>query len=102
MTRQSNQSEEPGPSLEGPLSVYHMISVMVDQLAAIAWQKLGLQTDPLTGKIEKDLTQAKIAIDVTTEMSRFLEPELDDEDKKKTQALIRDLRMNYVEITQKK
>jgi len=34
-----------------PLSVYEFITIMVDQMAGFAWQKLGLQPDVMTGKI---------------------------------------------------
>lgn len=73
--------------------------VMVDQMASIAWQKLGLQPDPMTGKLVKDLAEAKVAIDVTAGLAGFIEPHLDDEDKRRIHSLIRDLRINYVEHT---
>ncbi len=88
-----------GPNLNEPLSVYPVIMVMVDQMASIAWQKLGLQPDPVTGKLHKDLAEAKIAIDVTAGLAGFIEPQLDEEDKRRIHSLIRDLRINYVEHT---
>ena len=45
-----------------PVSVYAVIMTMVDTMATIAWSKLGLQPDLATGRIEKDLEQAKGAI----------------------------------------
>lgn len=80
-----------------PIDVYAVIAVMVDQMAAIAWQKLGLQPDWGTGKIEKDLAQAKVAIDITTHLSTFIEPTLEEDDKKRIHGLIRDLRLNFVQ-----
>lgn len=85
------------PSTSEPLSVYHLLTVMVDQMAAVAWQKMGLQPDPLTGKIHVDLGEAKLAVDVTAGLAAFLEPKLDEEDKRRIHSLIRDLRLNYVE-----
>ena len=82
------------------IDVYAVIAVMVDQMAAIAWQKLGLQPDWGTGQIEMDLGQAKVAIDVTTHLSTFIEPNLEEEDKKRIHSLIRDLRLNFVQKTQ--
>jgi len=79
------------------LSVYEVIMVMVDQMAAIAWQKLGLQPDPLSGKVAKNLAEAKVAIDLTQHLASFIEPQLDDEDKRRIHNLVRDLRINYVE-----
>jgi len=82
------------------IDIYQVIAMMVDQMAAIAWIKLGLQPDLVTGRIEKDLTQAKVAIDITTHLSSFVEPNLDDSDKQRIHSLIRDLRLNYVQKSQ--
>jgi hypothetical protein len=80
-----------------PVSVYAVIMTMVDTMSTLAWSKLGLQPDLATGKLEKDLEQAKVAIDLTTHLASFIEPQLDDDDKRRIHGLIRDLRMNFVE-----
>lgn len=80
-----------------PVDVYSVIMTMVDTMAAIAWSKLGLQPDLATGKIEQDMEQAKVAIDLTTHLASFIEPQLDEEDKRRIHGLVRDLRMNFVE-----
>jgi hypothetical protein len=80
-----------------PVSVYTVIMTMVETMSTIAWSKLGLQPDLATGKLDKDLEQAKVAIDLTTHLASFIEPQLDDEDKRRIHGLIRDLRMNFVE-----
>ena|SRR5579871_2864561 len=82
------------------IDVFAVVAVMVDQMSAIAWQKLGLQPDWGTGQIEKDLNQAKVAIDITTHLSTFIEPTLDEDDKSKLRNLIRDLRLNFVQKSQ--
>jgi hypothetical protein len=89
-------SVEEGKAAE-PLDVFAVITVMVDQMASIAWQKLGLQPDMITGKLEKDIPQAKVAIDLTAHLAGFIEPQLDDDDKRRIHGLVRDLRINYVE-----
>lgn len=83
--------------LPSPVSVYDVIATMVDTMATIAWTKLGLQPDLATGKLEADMDQAKVAIDLTTHLAGFIEPQLDDDDKRKIHGLVRDLRLNYVE-----
>jgi hypothetical protein len=80
-----------------PVSVYAVIMTMVDTMAAIAWSKLGLQPDLATGQLAADLNEAKVAIDLTTHLASFIEPQLDEEDKRRIHGLVRDLRMNYVE-----
>lgn len=82
-----------------PIDVYAVLAVFVDQLASIAWQKLGLQHDPITGKLEADLDQAKVAIDATAGLALHLEGQLDDEDKRRIHGLLRDLKVNYVQKT---
>lgn len=87
-------SEDTQPS---PVDVYDVIATMVDTMAAIAWSKLGLQPDMATGRLEADLDQAKVAIDLTTHLAGFIEPKLDEEDKRRIHGLVRDLRLNYVD-----
>jgi hypothetical protein len=79
------------------VSVYDVVIAMVDQMSAIAWQKLGLQPDFMTGKLEKNLEEAKVAIDLTTHLASFIEPRLEDDDKREIHNLVRNLRLNYVE-----
>lgn len=88
--------EQTGAPLQ-PISVYALITAMVDQAAGVAWSKLGLQPDLMTGQIHKDLEEAKVAIDLTTHLATFIEPHLEEEDKRRLHGLIRDLRINYVE-----
>jgi hypothetical protein len=88
--------DEPTSNAE-PIDVHAVIAIMIDQLSAIAWAKLGLQPDMITNKIEKDLNQAKLAIDVATDLARHTEPTLDEEDSRRMQNLLRDLRLNYLQ-----
>lgn len=80
-----------------PIQVEQVLAVMVEQMAAIAWQKLGLQSDFATGKIEKDLTQAKVAVDVVAQLAEHLNPHLDESDKRQMQTLVSNLKINYVQ-----
>ncbi len=80
-----------------PLDVYDVIAIALDQFAGIAWQKLGLQPDPMTNQIDLDLGQAKIAIDIAANLSDHLEGSLDEDDRRELHILIRNLRLNYVQ-----
>jgi len=103
------ENEETGPK-EGrteekdtpkePIDVYALVAISLEQFIGVAWQKLGLHPDPLTHKIEKDLAQAKIAIDIAAKLAEILEPKLDDADKRTTQSIISDLRINFVKQAQ--
>lgn len=80
-----------------PVNVFEFLAVIIDQTAAIAWQKMGLQPDFSTGQIAKDLDQCKSAIDATAALAQIVEPQLDETDRRHMQNLVRDLRINYVE-----
>ena len=88
--------DEPTPESKEPLSVYAVLATFVDQMSAIAWQKLGLQHDFITGKLEPDVEQARVAIDVVAKMVDLLEAECDEQDRRQLQSLVRDLRLNFV------
>lgn len=90
-------SDETPKAPSEPIDVYSVLTMMIDQMAMIAWSKLGLQPDMATGKIEKDLDQAKVAIDAISQMSTFVESKLDESDRRSVHGLVRDLKMNYVE-----
>lgn len=81
----------------GPIDVHVVLALMVDELASIAWQKMGLQPDMLTGKIEPDLSQAKVAIDAVAQLIPHFEPKLEDDDRRRIQNLQSDLKINYVQ-----
>jgi len=78
-------------------TIYDHLAIILDQLSGVAWQKLGLQPDMMTGKIEPDLGQARVAIDVVGYISSILEGQLDEDDKKHLHNLVRDLKINYVQ-----
>lgn len=83
-------SPESGPSVET------ILAVMVEQLASVAWQRLGLQADPFTGKTERDLDQARQAIDAVSAIAPILSSGLDEDDRRQIANLVNDLRANFV------
>lgn len=80
-----------------PPSVYQHLMVMLEQMAQVSWAKLGLQPDIITGKLEQNLPEARVAIDVTAKLADILEPQLDDADRRRLHGLLRDLRINFVQ-----
>jgi len=84
------------PTREAP-TVFDHIAVLLDQMAAVAWQKLGLQPDMVTGQIEPNLEQARVAIDVVSFLAGKLEDILDEDDRRHVQSLVRDLKINFVQ-----
>ncbi len=71
--------------------------MMLDQISAVSWQKLGLQPDIMTGKTERNLAEAKVAIDVTAHIADIIEAQLDESDRRTVQNLVTSLRLNYVQ-----
>lgn len=89
-------SESQTPPAES-VRVHPLLGIMIEQLATVAWSKLGLQPDPMSRKIEKDLPEAKVAIDAIAALAPLLESALDEDDRRQIQGLLRDLRINYVQ-----
>jgi len=79
-------------------TVYDHLLVMFEQLVVVAWAKLGLRHDPISGKLEPNLSEAKVAIDVVTFIGTQLEQQLEDEgDRRQIQNVMRDLKINFVQ-----
>ncbi len=91
MSEEEKTTEEPKP-----ISVYDLIAFSMDQFSEVAWQKMGLRPDPMTGKQDVNLPEAKVAIDMASRLAEILDPQLDDEDKRQVQARLSDLRINFV------
>jgi hypothetical protein len=83
-----------------PVNVYELLSMMLDSISSVAWAKLGLRPDPLTGEMAPDMEMAKAAVDASAALGAIIEPQLDGEDKRTIQNLIRDLKVNYVQRSQ--
>lgn len=83
-------------SSQKPIDIYEYLAVLIDQTAMLAWAKLGLQPDPASGTLGADLVQAKAAIDAASSLASIVEPRLDEDDRRRVQSLVRDLKMNYV------
>ena len=82
---------------EAVADVYSVAKWVIGIMAATAWQYMGLQVNPATGKIEKDLAQAKIAVDTVVFLGDKLHPHLNDAERKEIRSLISDLQVNFVQ-----
>lgn len=80
-----------------PIDVYEYAAKMLEVWASIAWSKLGLTPDIMAGTVATDLAQAKFAINVASSLAGAVEGELDEEDRRRVQGLVRDLKINYVQ-----
>ena len=76
--------------------VYTTVTWMIGLLASHAWLAMGLQINPGTGKIEKDLEQAKVSIDCAMALSDRISAKLDEASRKELRGMISDLQVNFV------
>jgi hypothetical protein len=70
---------------------------MLGVLGAKAWQGMGLVANPATGKIEKNLPDAKTAIDAFAGVLDAVGPHLEPQARRDTESLLTTLRLNFVE-----
>jgi hypothetical protein len=78
------------------LDTYTTLKLFLSILADQAWRKMGLMADPRTNKVEKDLNQAKTAIDCFQFMFKQLESHLTEQERNKLSNVLSDLQINFV------
>jgi len=69
----------------------------ISLLSGKAWEYLGLIMNPETKEMNKDLKKAKITIDTVAFLYDQIKDDLNQEDFKRIENLLANLRMNYVE-----
>lgn len=74
---------------------------LVISLQSQAWQSLGKVASPMTGKIERNMEQAKFSIDMLEMFQRKTKGNLSDEEKKLLEHALYELRMNYLDESKK-
>ena len=70
-------------------------------LQAGAMQQMGKVASPLSGKIERDLTLAKVTIDMIEMLAEKTKGNLTDYEQKLIDHMLYELRMNYVDEAKK-
>lgn len=83
----------------GSLDTYSLLGLIIGLLADKAWQTMGLRSKPGTDKIETDFDEARIAIDTVSLLTEKLQPRLADDEKRRLEGLVADLKLNYVRLT---
>jgi len=80
-----------------PMDVYSLLKSFVGLLGAHAWQWMGLIKNPVTGQMEKDLAQAKVAIDTISALAHQLEDKLEPSEREELRSLLSNLQINFVQ-----
>jgi len=77
--------------------IYSVLMLFLGEMRSHAWLRMGLVANPVTGIIERDLTQAKVAIDTAVFLAGQIEGVLPPEERLPLRAMISDLQINFVE-----
>jgi len=94
------EQSSPGPPtarVAEALDAPGLLRWCISLLAAHAWQSMGLIPNPATNKIARDLGDARLAIDAAGALVEQVKPRLDDPGRREMDALLADLRINFVE-----
>lgn len=76
--------------------VYALLGMMIGSLADKAWECMGIRLPAGAKEVKKDMEQAKLAVDTVAFLVEKLNPKLSDEEKKMTEMLVSDLKINFV------
>ena len=79
----------------------YLFQHLVAMFKTLALQQLGKIINPITGKLERDLHQARITIDMLQMMQAKTAGNLDDNEKRLLDTVVMDLQMNYIDEMQR-
>lgn len=74
---------------------------LVISLQSAAWYQMGKTMSPVSGKVERDLVQAKVSIDLLNMLQEKTKGNLVDEEQKIIDSTVYNLQMNYIEEVEK-
>ena len=91
------KEEEPAPQVVdiSALPVWHILPFFMRILDNVAWQKMGLIVNPMTQEIDKDLDQARAAIDSYEALLNQLGTHIELDAKEALQSRLADLKLNF-------
>lgn len=74
-----------------------LVLTCISLLGQKAWAALGLVPDPASGKIERRLEDARLAIDAAAALVEVVRERVSAADRRELETLLTNLRLNYVE-----
>lgn len=77
----------------------YLFQHLVVMFQTLALQQMGKLTSPITGKVERDLHQAKITVDMLGMIQKKTEGNLEENEKKILDTVMMELQMNYIDET---
>lgn len=96
-SRPDEELEDEMPPME--VTVQGVLRFSVEMLSNRAWVSMGLSPNPMTGKIERDLDEARRAIDVLGALAPYVEAGAEPQEKRDLRNLLADLRVNFLKQT---
>lgn len=82
-------------------SIWDILQAFIITLSENTWRWMGLVVNPITQKPEKDMEQAKVAIDCIDFLIQRLEGKLSWQETKNFKEILANLQMNFVQQTLK-
>ena len=92
----STQEASGGPTEAPPPNIYAVLQFVIGLLAEQAWVLMGLRLAPGKKEMQKDLGQARIAIDSIVFLADKLYPHISEEERTAIRSLVSDLQINFV------
>jgi hypothetical protein len=74
-----------------------LITQIILMFQAAALQQMGKLKNPMTDKVERDLNQAQISIDILDVLHRKMQGNLSNDEDKIFRQVLQELRLNYVD-----
>jgi len=95
--QEAEQAEEPAEAPPVEMDVFDLLRMSVGLFAQEAWIGLGIQARPGSSEVKPDLRLARTAIDTLEFLVGQLGDELEAAEKREMDALLANLRINYVQ-----
>ena len=83
-----------------PLPALHtqdLLVLMLSVLEVKAWQGMGLVANPMTNKVEKNMEEARLAIDAYAATFEVVRVRVEDQPRRDMETRLTNLRINFVE-----
>lgn len=80
-----------------PKDIYSFMKMIMGSLSSQVWIFLGLMPHPSTQKVEKDIAQAKIALDTIDFIYNLISSTMEEAEKKAYEELLGNLKLNFIE-----
>jgi len=84
-------------SLESKLTEQQLFDQLISSLVHSAWVYLGKVKNPMNDKLEKNIDQASVQIDMLDMLFKRMTGNLSEEEEQYLSHIIRELKMNFVE-----